>query len=206
MIYNSLRTLPKVVQVDIWETGNLFLLDTDYKDGQETNIEYIEQLTDVWKSIEDEFNRRFNKSEGDKVFKLLKEIEYLKEKYECVQMALDSLHRRFDQRLVDMLSSPQYGYKVDLDNYDQSIEQIDRESKGILSKIKIFEKQLPKKPELDKSKPSEQIIMAMGGYMAVLGVDFDFYTISVEKYHALEAQVDAKIKSLEKQAEQSKRK
>lgn len=204
MIYNSLRTLPKVIQVDIWQTGNLFLLDTDYKDGQETSIEYVERLTDTWTAIDDEFNRRFNKSEGDKVFKLLKEIEYLKEKYGCIQMALDSLHRRFDQRLVDMLSSPQYGYKIDLDNYDQSIEQIDRESKGILSKIKIFEKQLPKKPELDKSKPSEQIIMAMGGYMAVLGVDFDFYTISVEKYHALEAQVDAKIKMLEKQAEQSK--
>ncbi len=33
----------------------------------------------------------------------------------------------------------------------------------------------------------------------VLGYDFDFYTVSVEKYHALEKQVKNKVAAIEKQ-------
>lgn len=39
----------------------------------------------------------------------------------------------------------------------------------------------------------------MAGYSAVLGFDFDYYTISVEKYYSLEKQVKSKIEANEKQ-------
>jgi len=85
------------------------------------------------------------------------------------------------------------------------LERVERESKGIVQKINQLKQGLP---DVDESKSESQdnsIINLMAGYSSVLGYDFDFYTISVEKFKSLENQVKQKIAAIEKNNAKNKK-
>ena len=196
MIYDSLRKLPKIIQVEIWETGNVMLLDSEFSvDDEARDIAKSARLLSIWARLNEAYQKKYDKENSNKIFNINKQIDYLENKYTCIQYGLDSLYFNVNDNLIQMLAG--YGYKVDMDNYDSSIEQIDRESEAILMKVKLFKKQLPEKTETE-GKYTDLILSSMGAFMSILGIDFDFYDISVEKYHVIEAQVEKKIKALEK--------
>lgn len=190
MIYKSLRTLPKIVQMDIIESGDLTLLCSN---GEEL---VIEELIALWVSIQDEFNQRYNKQKTSKVFNLYKEIEYLEKKYTIIKCAVDALEFDVNDELIELLQG--YGYRLRKENYIEDLKRIERESEAIVIKINRFTDQLPK-PKEKTEQSNFSIIETMGAYSTILGYDFDFYTISVEKFHALEAQVKNKVATIEKQ-------
>lgn len=195
MIYNTLRKLPKVVQVEILETGDVTLLNPDNEEIK------IEELVDVWENLQEEFNNKYNKQESNKIFNIYKEIGFLVRKYDIIKYAVEALEFDFDESLINMLL--EYGYKLSKENYNEDLKRIHRESEGIITKIKHFQNMLPK-PKENQGNDSG-IIDNMAAYCSILGYDFDFYSISVEKYHALEPIIKKKIDAIEKQNSKNKK-
>ncbi|RKS00414.1 hypothetical protein [Flavobacterium sp. 102] len=189
MIYKNLRTLPKVTQLDIMESGDLNLLCSA---GEEVPME---ELIAIWVSIQEEFNNRYNKQKSSKVFNLYREIEYLEKKYTIIKCAVDALEFDVHEELIELLQG--YGYKLRKEFYIEDLKRIERESEAIVIKINRFVDQLPK-PKQESEQSDFSIIETMGTYSTILGYDFDFYSISVEKFHALEIQIKNKVAAIHK--------
>jgi len=190
MIHKTLRTLPMVTLIEIIETGDISLLSDESTP--------IEELVELWEIIFEDYKNRFDSDNTRKIFNLSKEIEYLEQKYLIIKMSIEALKFEVNDELIQILND--YGYSFDKSKYFEELEKIDRESKGIEQKISLFKSQLPQQSEEKKDqKQSNSIINVMAGYAAILGFDFDFYSISVEKYYSLENQVKSKITAIEKQ-------
>jgi hypothetical protein len=185
MIYDKLRTLPKVIQIDIYNTGDVSLLSDEGKP--------ISELELLWEKLDEEFNARFNRTEKNKIFNLAKEIEFQSNRWTIIKSACEALTFDRSQEMIALLHGE--GYKFSEDNYKEDLDRAIRESDAILTKIKILSNQLPKVPEGNNLHTS--IIEVMACYSAVLGVGFDFNTCSVEAFHGYESQAKAKIKSIE---------
>ena len=190
MIHKTLRTLPMVTLIEIIDSGDVSLLSDE--------VVPIEELMSIWETLFEDYKNRFDSANTRKILNLSKEIEYLEQKYLIVKMCLEALKFDNNDEVISILNDN--GYSFDVANYYDEIQRIDRESKGIEQKISLFKSQLPKQSEdQQKSNQSNSIINVMAGYSAVLGFDFDYYTISVEKYYSLEKQVKSKIEAIEKQ-------
>jgi hypothetical protein len=100
-----------------------------------------------------------------------------------------------NEQLINMLIG--FGYRLNVDTYKVDLERILRESEGINLKINKFIDQLPKQKE-SEGVSSYDIIDLMAIYSSILNIDFDYNTVSVVKFHALEKQVKQKIASIEK--------
>ena len=195
MIYDKLRKLPKVIQMEIIETGDLTLLSDENTP--------IENLIDLWDKLQTEFNNKYNKQGTNKIFNVGKEIEYQQTRYNIINSCCEQLLFESTPEIIEMLIEQGYSFDLSSDNYRAQVDRIHRESKGIIIKINQLKNQLPKVSEDKVSEHS--IIDVMASYSAILTVAFDFNTLSVEAFHAYEAQVKAKIKNIESQANKSKK-
>jgi hypothetical protein len=197
MIYDSLRKLPKVIQVEILDTGDVSLLS-----DEETPIE---ELIDLWSKLSEDFNTRFNGKNHKKTFDVYKELNFLANKYEIINNAVESLRFDKDENLINMLL--EYGYRLCNEKYLEDLEKIEKETEGIIHKINNLKNQLPKqKEEFENNNQVDILISNMAAQTSILGYDFDFYSISVEKYHAMQPIVESKIKAIESQNNANKRK
>lgn len=195
MIYDKLRKLPKVIQMEIYESGDLTLLSDEEKP--------FEELIELWQKLEEEFSRKYNKQASDQIFSLQKEIDYQETRYTLIQLLCEQLEFDKTPEIIEILKEEGYPFDENSPEYLNQINKVHRESKGILIKINQLKSKLPK---VDENKIFENnIISVMASYSAVLNVPFDFNTISVEAFHAYEAQVKAKIKNLEPQVSKNKR-
>lgn len=196
MIYDKLRTLPKVIQEEIYETGDLFLLTDNPENAN------IEELADVWVNLCEEYNNRFNKKANNEVFDIYKIIEYETTRHDIIKMAVEFLRFDWSDEVANILA--ENGYPITNDNkLFESLTRIEGQSNGIKNKIKLLESKLPKKTE---SENKTSIIEAMTAYMAILNVSFDINSCSVEAFHAFEKQVSDKIEQARKASEQAKAK
>lgn len=191
MIYKSLRKLPMITCVEIIDTGNITLLSDDENTP-------IEELIETWELLFEEYKDKYGGKDNKKVFNLSREIEYLKQKHFIIKCAVDALWFDYNIDIIKMLI--EFGYKLRDENYIEDLNRIERESSGIILKIKMFQDQLPKEKEnTNKEDAASSIVNVMAGYSSILGYDFDFYSISVEKFYSLEKQVKNKIAIIEKQ-------
>ena len=163
----------------------------------------IEELIEIWEPLFEEYKDKYGSKDNKKVFNLSREIEYLNQKHFTIKCAVDALRFDKDERLINMLL--EFGYKLRDENYIEDLNRIERESAGIILKIKMFQDQLPKvEINTNTEDAASSIVNIMAGYSSILGYDFDFYTISVEKYYSLEKQVKNKIAIIEKQNAKAK--
>ena len=195
MIYDTLRKLPMITYIEIIDTGNITLLSDEETD--------IEELIDVWGKINEEYQRRYNVQNSNKVFNLTKEIEYLENKHMFIKYAVEALKFDYVVEVVDQII--EYGYRITKESYLDDLERILRESNAIINKINLLRNSLPKQKEETESKGTDIIVDSMANYSSILGFDFDFYTISVEKFHSLEKQVKNKIAAIEKNNAKNKK-
>jgi hypothetical protein len=72
----------------------------------------------------------------------------------------------------------------------------------------MLKSKLPKQNDEDDvtQKETDVLITNMAIQTSILGYDFDFYNISVEKYHAMLPIIENKIKAIEKQNSKTKTK
>jgi hypothetical protein len=194
MIYDSLRKLPMITYIEIIDTGNLSLLSDEELD--------IVELIDIWQKINEEYQNRYNLQNSNKVFNLSKEIEYLENKHLFIKYAVEALKFDYNAEVVERIID--YGYRITKEKYLDDLERILRESNAIVNKINLLKNSLPKKAE-SESKGTEIIVDSMANYSSILGFDFDFYAISVEKFHSIEKQVKNKIAAIEKNNAKNKK-
>jgi hypothetical protein len=187
MIYDKLRTLPKVIQIEIIQTGDVSLLSDEGTP--------IEVLSSIWNDLMEEFINVYGEKNQSKLFSTYREIEFLQKKYTCIKCAVEALEFDVNEELINMLRG--FGYRLNMDTYNKDLERIIRESEAINIKINKFMDQLPKKEE-GSDVNAYDIINQMAIYSSILQIDFDYNTISVVKFHALEKQVKQKIASIEK--------
>ena len=192
MIYKSLRTLPMITYADIIDTGDIGLLTDDDKPSDSL----LKELWIIWADLYEQYKEKYDNKLYKKTFNANKEISYLSNKYDEITCIIDSLTFAINDDLINILL--EYGYKVNLDNYMNDLDKIKRESKGIIIKINALKDTLPKESK-EENSISDSIVNLMAGYSSILGYDFDFYTISVEKFHSIEKQVKQKIAAVEKQ-------
>lgn len=184
MIYKTLRTLPMVTFIEIAKSGDVTLLsDEDIP---------MEELILLWEELQEKHEQFSKDPNADKVFNVLKEIEFQENRYEIIFKICDSLLFSKDNQLIQILKD--FGYKVTDENYINDLNKIIKQSEGIITRINQLKDTLPKPP---KSGSETSIVEVISSYSAILGFDFDYFTCSVEKFYALDKMVKAKIKSLD---------
>ena len=188
-IYDSLRKLPKVIQIDIYETGNLRLLTED------ENVP-DEMLIEIWERLDEEYSSRNGNKEDSKILPIIKEIDYQANRYSIIKYSCEALLFDHDERLVLMLR--EQGYTITEENYIKDIERILRESEGIILRIKKLKEQLPKEKKKSNQK-TYSIVDIIISYGVILNYPIKPYEISVEEFESIEKSVHSKIESLEQQ-------
>ena len=188
-IYDSLRKLPKVIQIDIYETGNLRLLTDDDNVPDEILIE-------IWERLDEEYSSRNGNKEDSKILPIIKEIEYQANRYSIIKYSCEALLFDHDERLV--LTLREQGYTITEENYIKDIERILRESEGIILRIKKLKEQLPKEKKKSNQK-TYSIVDIIISYGVILNYPIKPYEISVEEFESIEKSVHSKIESLEQQ-------
>lgn len=195
MIYDSLRKIPMVTFLEIIDSGDISLLS-----NEETPLE---ELLLIWTDLYESYKSKYDSQNHNKVFNLSKEIDFLKTKYFVIKSSVEALKFDVNQSIIELLKD--YGYTLRLENYNDDVLRIARESEGIINKINQIRSSLPKPVEEENAKKASEVIIGlMSDYSVFLGYDFDFYTISVEKYHALVQSVKQKVTAIEKQNSKKK--
>lgn len=192
MIYDSLDIIPYKLFVKIAETGDISLLSDSEKD--------LDVLLEVWDKLYDEHLSKNQTSESKKIFKLSKSIDELLALNKVVLMACASLRFEFNKELYDIIIG--FGYQlsiIDTETYYSDIERIERESNAYVIKAEFYKQMLPDQKENENEKSDYGIDDVMASYSLILGFDFDYNLVTYTKYHALQNQVNAKIKSIQKQ-------
>ena len=187
MIYKTLRKLPMVTLIEIIDSGDVSLLSDEETD--------IDVLVLIWNELFEEYQQKYNKQNSNKIFNLSREIEYLERKHFEIKLIIEALKFDVCPELISILR--EYGYQFRDNFYNEDLIRVQRESEGIVQKVNQLKQSLPK-PEINDNEDNS-IINIMASYSSILGYDFDFYTISVEKYFSLQNQVKQKIASIEKQ-------
>lgn len=188
-IYDSLRKLPKVIQIDIYETGNIRLLTEDINVPDEMLIE-------IWQRLDEEYNSKNGNKDESKILPIIKEIDFQVNRYLIIKCACSSLLFDKNDELIFMLK--EQGYKITEENYIKDIERIIRESEGIILKIKKLKEQLPKENK-EKNKKQYSIVDIIISYGVILNYPIKPYEISVEEFDSIEKSVLSKIEQIEKQ-------
>jgi len=185
-MYNTLAKLPIVIYEEISVNGgDLTLL------LQEGEIEKPEVLADLWQSLSVSFSEKSENSDSKKIFRLTKEIDSFRCKHKTIKVILECLKFDWNNELVAKLR--EWGYKIQQSTYFDDIERIDRESEGLLVKIESLKSMLPK----SNTEPKTSLYDVLSSYSAILGIDFDFETLSCLKYLSMQKQVASKIKASE---------
>ena len=186
MVYN-IDNLPAKIYFNILETNNYNLLS----DQKEVDVESL------WQNIYSEVSQLLDSKKNDKAFDLGKSIQYLSTRIEVVTNTVFHLRRKRDELLEGILKS--YNYILRDDNFDNDLNQIEREIDNLDIRIARYKKQLdplinPKEGK-NKKQSFEDIYFS---YCTIWGPYKEVNTIFIKEFISLEKQVVIKIKNLEK--------
>lgn len=185
MTYTSLDTIPYKTFLKIAETNDVSLLSNTDQD--------IIDLTDLWNRLYDEHLEKNHTAESERIFRIEKDITILKVKHDVVILACTALRFEFDQQVYDIVLALGYDLSIkSTEEYYHDMEVIERQANAYLIKINRLKEQLPTPNEENKYTIDD----VMASYSSILGFDFDYNQISYNKYHALQNQVNLKIKSI----------
>lgn len=172
MTYDSLDILPIKLFYKIAETGDVSLLSDKKVDHKA-----------IWERLREDF-KKYDNSTTERT---LKQIERLKLQYQVVTSSVYVLRFDWSQAVVDLLK--EQGYSINEETYSEDLDDIERQNESLLVKISYLQAKLPK-----ENKQKVDLDEVMGSFSSILGFDFDYNTISVTKFFALEKQVRFKAK------------
>lgn len=195
-MYKSLDTIPFKLFYKILDDNSLFyLLSNEDKEFEDFTPEELIKCASVWDKIYNSFLEIAPNDEDRKILNINREIEYLTSKHKLVITCCDCLSFDWNDEIVAIIRG--FGYKLTDDNYYKDIETITRECDSLLIKCDRYIKMLPEQNEEEVSKEKINIDEMFASFSAILGIDFDYNTISFTKTKALQKQVEFKLKSLE---------
>lgn len=192
-MYNSLSKIPVKLFYKILSTLEYRLLI------EENDMPFIseETITSTWTELKKEYDTKYTNNDNS-LFEIRKEIEILSAKHTQIILICHCLRFEWEQELVDILTDNMYAIKDD-ENYFSYIETIERQAESLKIKINRLNDFLPKKTE-NTTEEETDLDDVMASYSSILGIDFDFETISVTKFFSLQKQVDLKVQNLKKQS------
>ena len=198
MTYTSVDTIPAKLYLKILATGHVNLLSD--KEVVETieegaqNVITKKELNTIWISIQNEDSELIKDQKSDKVINISSKLESLIAKLESINLAVFHLKILEDADLINLLKKHGYSFTDDLKT---DLETIERETEGILLKIKnqhrLLEKLKPKTKN-DKPVPFDETVL---GYGVVTGLMFKTNDITQSEYRALINVGNQKMKAIE---------
>lgn len=191
-MYKSLETIPYKTFIKIYETDEFHYLSKEDKDFEDFSFEEIELFKIAWLKIKKSYLELTPNENDIRVLDIHKEIDHLTSKYKLIITCCDCLKFDWDDDLVKIIRD--FDFTLTDENYYQDIEMIEIQSRSIMDNVEIFKIQLPKEKQNTNKATIDDM---MASICAVLGIDFDFNTVSFTKVNAFLKQVEAKIKSLE---------
>ena len=195
-MYKSLDTIPYKTFIKIIDTGVVYHISNEDKDQEDFTIDEIEKFTSTWDLIYKAYLELAPNEEDRKLLNTKREIEFFETKHKLIIMCCDCLKFEWNDEIVALLRG--FGYQLnDNKNYITEIEIIEREAEALLVKCDRFIKMLPQDKDDNSNKSKGGIDDMLASFSAILGIDFDYNTISFTKTMALKKQVEAKIKQLD---------
>ncbi|UYW01796.1 hypothetical protein K5I29_02405 [Flavobacterium agricola] len=190
MIYDELDVLPLKLYYKICKTKDVTLLSTEPEDEA--------KLLEIWEKLTAEYEELESSESSKREFRLNKQIALLECAYNMVNLCCLELEVEFNNETVQLLSG--LGFPIDTtsnESYYLSISRIRKRIETNQIKIAALKNQLPKE-DIKGNDRKLSLDEVMASFCAVLGIDFDYNTISVTKFNAIKKQVDNKMKSYEK--------
>lgn len=209
MIYDSIEIIPMKVYLNVEAVHNPQAETFDYlkllsPDGAITDVEVLKL---AWATIESQANEYADTKEDKKILNLSKKVEALSARNESVSLALHYLKEMPDDELIELLEG--FGYKFRYKTtkgskravrrqYDKDVERITRESVAIEIRLKAFRDKLPKVDPDEEHTPFDQTILSYCAFTEIGYINPN--EITYTQYHALIANGNDKMKTLEKKA------
>lgn len=193
MIYDSLDTLPVKTFYKIQETGNFKLLNLD--------LENEEEAKTLFDQLSDEFNKIDKGDNYETEFMLNKTIAYIESKQNLCTLGLEILRFELNQEVKEAIEKELH-IKIRTKNtayYYKDLERVEGKMAVLNSKKQKLIEQKKKVSQNGNSDSSFSIDDALASISAILGVSFDFNTLSCTSYLAYKKQTESKVKSQEKQ-------
>lgn len=193
MIYDSLDTLPVKTFYKIQETGNFKLLNPDEESENETK--------ELFDRLSDEFNKIDKGDNYETEFMLNKTIAYIESKENLCTLGLQILRFELNQEVKEVIEKELH-IKIRTKNtayYYKDLERVEGKMAVLNSKKQKLIEQKKKVSQNGNSDSSFSIDDALASISAILGVSFDFNTLSCTSYLAYKKQTASKVKSQEKQ-------
>lgn len=191
-MYKSLETIPYKLFFKIYSNDEVHLLNNDEKEIEDYTIQEIDKFNTVWNKIKKEYLELPQNDDDSRVFDINKEIDYLESKYKLIQMCCQCLVFDWNDECVAIIRDNDF--VITDKNYYKDIELILLQSESIIHTVENFKTQLPKEKIQTKKTTIDDMLASIS---AVLGIAFDFNTISFTAVNSYLKQVQSKIKSLE---------
>lgn len=182
--HTSIRTLPVYNFYEILNTGDLSFLFHDEKEEID--------LTDVWRSIYDEYCRVAKVD--NRHLKQIAKVEDLKLKYYKIANLLELTNDRFvEVRQAAKEALKQYNYLFRADKpFPEELERLKTQLRVLKTKISLEEDKLPKEDKREAVSLMKQVVSLENMFT---GRTIDIYTMSVEKWLALMEIAKEKVKA-----------
>tara|TARA_R110002096_G_scaffold36129_3_gene101305 strand:+ start:2818 stop:3387 length:570 start_codon:yes stop_codon:yes gene_type:complete len=183
LIY-TIETIPAKIFFKIQETGDTSLLSDE--SGLDT--------AKIWAEIEAHAGDDKNPI-NQKILELSKKIQRFSVRLEAITNAVFYLKNKPDEDLITMLL--EYGYTLSIDNIEQDLERIARESQSLKIRIDKYTLDLDRIIPKQKGKATSYEDLYIW-YLSI--VEFGYESSNKVLYldfKGLEKQVNAKIKSLD---------
>lgn len=192
MIYNSIDTLPVKLFYRIQESGDFNLLNPQEK-------EHSEDLQDLFDQLTDSFNKIDKGSSYDSEFFLQKEIAHMEAKKSACRIGIEILRFEFVQEVKEGIEEAlNMKIRTNLTNYYfKDLERAEEKISRLDSKLTDLKMQLKSKGK--SAGASSTIDDILASISTILGVSFDFNTITCTTYLAYKKQTESKIKAQEEQ-------
>lgn len=179
-------TIPVKLYFSIVESGNLSLM------GNGTDVERLNAFDKIT-SHRDKFFQSQKKGKT-KELDVYCQMESLSAKYKAIQHSVYYLRHLKDEDLIQMLKSK--GYKF-TDDFQGSLNEIEKMSEGLLVKIESIKKRLPEKAESEENEPAlDEVVLS---YCALLEMGFvDTNSVTLSQYDSIVKLGNKKMDSLNK--------
>lgn len=188
MIYKSIDTIPSKLYFKILETGDLTLLCVN-----EFHIPHHSKLEDIFSKIQEDDEKLTEKKGRSDEMDIWKKIESISARYKKIKYAIYYLRQMRDDDLEQLLVDDGYQFT---DDFEGSLDEIERISESLPVKIESIKSRLPKKEKEDNQKevPFDEAVLS---YCALLGMGFvDTNTVVQSQYRAIIKMGNNKLEAL----------
>jgi hypothetical protein len=155
------------------------------------------KLSEVWEDLKDEYELVCDDKKKNKQISISSRIEALLCKYKAISIACHVLRFTYSEQAISILKD--HYLKIDRDNYNDSIDKIENDSKSILIQIEKLKSELPTEDDQETtSKSNQSIDEIILGYCAFVGVTLRPNDATVMEFLGLKKLFESKLSELEK--------